>query len=92
MLRFPHHIEYISQFPVPLRITVLAPLVVLLVKLGGQGDVGNNDDVEGAGGVLGSLGGVTTGVVLVLAAAIAVPGVAGDVDGSLRGGTGGRST
>lgn len=91
MLRFPSLIAIHFPFPIPLRITVLAPLVVLLVKLGGQGDVGNNDDVEGAGSVLGSLGSVTTGVVLVLAGAIAVPGVAGNVDGSLRGGTSGRS-
>lgn len=76
-----------------LRVAVLAPLVELVVKLGGEGDVGDHDDVEGAGGVLGLLAGVTTGVVLVLARGAALPGVTvlGDVDGRLGGGASGRS-
>lgn len=58
-----------------------------------QGDVGDDDRVEGAGGVLGSLAGVAAGVVLVLALGIAFPRHAalGDVDGVLGGGTGGRA-
>lgn len=76
---------------IDLRVAVLAPLVVLVVKLGGEGDVGDDDDVEGAGGVLGLLVGVTTGVVLVLARGAALPGVVGDADGRLGGGASGRS-
>lgn len=76
-----------------LRVALLAPLVVLLVELGGEGNVGDNDDVEGAGSILGSLAGVTTGVVLVLAQSLGLPGVTvlGDADVGLGGGAGGRS-
>lgn len=74
-----------------LRVALLAPLVDLVVNLLGDGDVGNNDRVEGAGGVAGSLGRVTTGVVLVLAEGVGIPRHAalGDVDGGLGGRAGG---
>ena len=61
------------------------------MKLGRKSDVGNNDNVEGAGSVLRSLVGVTTGVVLVLARAAALPRVSSDVDGRLGGSASGRS-
>jgi hypothetical protein len=76
---------------VDLRVSVLAPLVVLVVKLSRKGDVGNNDNVKGAGSVLGSLAGVTTGVVLVLARAAALPGMSSDGNGRLGGSASGRS-
>lgn len=75
----------------PLRVSLLAPLVELVVVLLGSSDVGDDDNVEGAGSITGSSVGVTAGVVLVLALALAFPGHAGDVDGRLRGGVGGRS-
>jgi hypothetical protein len=59
--------------------------------LRGQRNVGDNDDVQGAGSILGLLGEVATGVVLVFALALALPGPAGDGDGALGGGLGGRS-
>ena len=59
----------------------------------GEVDVGDNDNVDGAGGVLGGSGGITAGVVLVLASARAgLPGhgVLGLGNGSLVG-RGGRA-
>ena len=73
-----------------LWVAVLAPLVVLLVKLLGKRDVGDDDGVQGTGSVARLGVGITTGVVLVLAAMFALPGhaVLGNVDESLRGGIG----
>lgn len=73
------------------RISLLAPLVILLVQLSGQSDVGNDNDVEGARGVLGLLGEVAAGVVLVFALTFAFPGSAGDGYGGFGGGLGGRA-
>lgn len=61
------------------------------MKLGRKGDVGNNDNVEGAGSVLGGLAEVTAGVVLVLARAATLPGVSSDGNGRLGGSASGRS-
>lgn len=61
------------------------------MKLGGKGDVGNDDNVESAGSVLGSCVGVTAGVVLVLARAAALPGVSSNGDGRLGGSASRRS-
>lgn len=58
----------------------------------GERDVGNNDNVDGAGGILGGSRGITAGVVLVLASArtrLPGHGVLGLGNGSL-GGRGGR--
>ena len=74
-----------------LRVAVLAPLVVLVVQLAGEGHVGDDDDVEGRGRIAGGLAGVAAGVVLVLARGARLPGHAalGDVHGVLGGGCGG---
>lgn len=55
----------------------------------GEVDVGNDNNVDGAGSVLGLDAGVTTGVVLVLAlAGVVLPGHTGDTDGLLGCGLG----
>ena len=54
------------------------------MQLRGQRDVGHDDDVQGAGSVLGFLGNITAGVVLVFAFALALPGSAGNGDGALE--------
>lgn len=56
------------------------------MQLRGQRDVGHDDDVQGAGSVLGFLGNITAGVVLVFAFALALPGSAGNGDGAFGGG------
>lgn len=82
----------ISQI-IHLRVAILTPLVVLLVKLSRKGDVGDDNDIESAGSVLGGLADVTTGVVLVLASAgaVVVPRAVGNLDGGLGSGRGRRS-
>ena len=82
----------ISQELFPALVAVLAPLVELVVQLTGEGDVGNNDGVQGAGGIARLLVGVTTGVVLVLALGARLPRHAalGHLDGALIGGSGRR--
>lgn len=73
-------------------VTVLAPLVVLLVQLLWQVDVGNDDGVDGAGGLLGLSGPVAAWVVLVLALSAGLPGAAGVGNLLLGGGGGGRAS
>lgn len=82
-------ISNLSSLCLLLRVALLAPLVELLVSLLGGGDVGDDDDVEGAGGVAGGGVGVAAGVVLVLALGVALPGHGGDVDGGFGGCAGG---
>lgn len=76
-----------------LRIPVLAPLVELIVNLSRESNVGNDNDVEGAGSVPGFLGEVAARVVLVLADAVTFPGHAALGDGyvGFGGGMSGRS-
>lgn len=73
-----------------LWVAVFAPLVVLLVKLLGKRDVGDDDGVQSTGSVARLGVAITTRVVLVLAAVFALPGhaVLGNVDESLGGGIG----
>lgn len=80
-----------SSISISLRVTLLAPLVELVVVLLGSGDVGDDDNVESAGGIAGSSVGVAAGVVGVLALRAALPGHLVDVDGGLGGGTSGGS-
>lgn len=79
------------HIPISSRVALLAPLVVLVVVLLGSGDVGDDDNVESAGGIARSSVGVAAGVVGVLALRAAFPGHLVDVDGGLGGGSGGRS-
>lgn len=73
-----------------LRVALLAPLVELLVQLLGEGDVGDDDGVDGAGGLAGLLVLVAAGVVAVgTLAGVGLPGRAGLGDVLLGGGGGG---
>ncbi len=74
-----------------LRVAVLAPLVVLVVELLGEGDVGDDDRVDGRGRVAGLGVGVAARVVLVLglvAARLPRRAALGDVHAGLGRGAG----
>lgn len=90
-----HHLHHLTvpcnPYSISLRVALLAPLVVLVVVLLGSGDVGDDDNVESAGGIARSGVGVAAGVVGVLASRAALPGHLVDVDGGLGGGLGGGS-